>query len=423
MTPETINQVEAERMIETLRLGIPSRKYASAYSRGNESFLANVQKRHLDSGLIGGKIRFISGGWGSGKTHFLRLLREKAFNAQFLVSPVELTNDATPFDKFEKVFYEIVRNVTTPEMYEDGDLNDTTPFAQVLQRALFGRKADSHECITDEQYQEQYEKLMANDGIDIDFRRAVTKYWETFLPEGGDQGALNDIRGTLLQWFSGEGTIGTFRPRFGILKLITKENAKIMLASLSKFAQHIGCKGVLILFDESQDAYSTMRRPNLRQAHNNLLHLINTLDGLDGLILIYAATPDFFNDERHGILVYGALAQRIGQPVTNKPPRALDKVWNFDAVESTLDDYLDAACQIRNIYLIAYPPDTAPQSEEEFRDYISELVEIHPEFSAVRMWRVVTSAAVAHLDSYFEGEPTRSPEEAYEDIMANIRER
>ena len=289
MTPETINQVEAERMIETLRLGIPSRKYASAYSRGNESFLANVQKRHLDSGLIGGKIRFISGGYGSGKTHFLRLLREKAFNAQFLVSPVELTNDATPFDKFEKVFYEIVRNVTTPEMYEDGDLNDTTPFAQVLKRALFGRKADSHECITDEQYQEQYEKLMANDGIDIDFRRAVTKYWETFLPECGDQGALNDIRGTLLQWFSGEGTIGTFRPWFGILKLITKENAKIMLASLSKFAQHIGCKGVLILFDESQDAYSTMRRPNLRQAHNNLLHLINTLDGLDGLILIYAA--------------------------------------------------------------------------------------------------------------------------------------
>ena len=121
--------------------------------------------------------------------------------------------------------------------------------------------------------------------------------------------------------------------------------------------------------------------------------------------------------------MYGALAQRIGQPVTDKPPRALDKVWNFDAVESTLDDYLDAACQIRNIYLIAYPPDTAPQSEEEFRDYISELVEIHPKFSAVRKWRVVTSAAVAHLDSYFEGEPTRSPEEAYEDIMANIRER
>ena len=77
---------------------------------------------------------------------------------------------------------------------------------------------------------------MANDGIDIDFRRAVTKYWETFLPEGGDQGALNDIRGTLLQWFSGEGTIGTFRPRFGILKLINKENRNAKNSEVSIFS-------------------------------------------------------------------------------------------------------------------------------------------------------------------------------------------
>ena len=421
MTLKTPNREESERMIETLRDGIPSKKFASTYSRGNEPFLENVQKRHLDSGSIGGKIRFISGSWGSGKTHFLRLMREKAFDARFLVSPVELTNDATPFDKFEKVFYEIVRNVTTPEMYEDGDLGGAAPFGEVLRRALFGRKADPQEVITDDQYQEKYGKLMEEEGIDIDFRRAVAKYWETFLPEGGDQGALNDTRGTLLQWFSGEGTISTFRSPFRILKLINRENSKLMLSSLSRFARHIGYKGVLILFDESQDAYSTMRRSNLRQAHNNLLHLINTVEDLDGLILVYAATPDFFKDEKHGIRVYGALAQRIGQPVDDKPPKALDRVWNFDAVQSSLDDYLDAACAIRRIYLTAYP-DSDTLSEEEFRDYMSQMVEVHPEYSGVRTWRVVTSGAVAHLDSYSDGEPSKSPEKHYEDIMERLKE-
>jgi hypothetical protein len=418
MTLKTPNREEAESMIETLREGIPSKKFASAYSTGGERFLENVQKRHLNNESSRGKIRFVSGQWGSGKTHFLRLMREKAFDAGFLVSSVELSNNATPFDKFEKVFYDIVRNVTTPEMYEGDDLDYAAPFGEVLRRALFQRKPDSQETIPDDQYQEKRGKLMGEEGIDIDFRRVVAKYWETFVPEGGD----TESRATLLQWFSGEGTISTYRSPFGILKLINRENSQLMLSSLSRFARHIGYKGVLILFDESQDAYSTMRRSNLRQAHNNLLHLINTIEDIDGLILVYAATPDFYKDPKHGIQVYGALAQRIGEPVDGKPPRALDRLWNFDAVESSIDDYLDAACKIRQIYLTAYPDaDTLP--EGEFRDYISQLVEANPEFSAVRTWRVVTTGSVAVLDSYFEGEAPKPPEEQYEDIMDKLRER
>src|SRR5205814_8547277 len=112
----------AEGIIEDLRHGIPPRRYVSFYSVGEDDFLEGVRRRHLESASGSGRIRFISGSWGAGKTHFLRLLREKAFEARHLVATVELSRDETPFNKFEEVFYRIIRSVTSPEMYEAGDM-------------------------------------------------------------------------------------------------------------------------------------------------------------------------------------------------------------------------------------------------------------------------------------------------------------
>ena len=75
-----------------------------------------------------------------------------------------------------------------------------------------------------------------------------------------------------------------------------------------------GYKGVLILFDEAEQAYSIMRRAALRAAHDNLLSLINNIESSRGLFLIYATTLDFFTDPTHGIVVYGALSGRVGNP-------------------------------------------------------------------------------------------------------------
>ena len=142
-----------------------------------------------------GKIRFISGSWGSGKTHFLRLLREEAFDAGYLVSSVELRADETPFNRFEEVFSGIIRNITSPEMYRDGDLSHAAPFAEVLRRALFKQMATDDGAVTHERLQEAKEALLTEQGIDIDFRRMVGQYWETFLPESGDRATLEDTRG------------------------------------------------------------------------------------------------------------------------------------------------------------------------------------------------------------------------------------
>ena len=419
MTCVELTNEDAAKMIEKLRSGLPADRFVSRYSTGNERFLNNVRKRHLDSGISTGKIRFVSGSWGAGKSHFLRLMAEQAFDANYLVSNIEVRNEEVPFNRFERVFFGIVRVITSPEMYAAGTKDDITPFAEVLSRALFDRAADPDETITQEEYQQKLDTLMADSGMDIDFRRVVGQYWKTFLQGEDDRSRVYETRSTLIQWFSGEGTIGTYRSNFGILKLVNRENARLMLQSLSRFSRHIGYNGLLILFDESADAYSAMSRSNVRQAHNNLLHLINTIEDNEGLFLIYAATQDFFIDPKHGILVYGALARRIGQP-ERRPPRALDRVWNLDEVVPENEEYLDAACKIKEIFMIAHP-ETDDLDEAELRSYISELMENHPEFSTMSTWGVVIPATVARLDAQLDGDDPLSPLDMHDEIMQRVQ--
>ena len=422
MITQQIDAVAAEDIVESLRNGIPPKRFASSYSAGNEEFLREVRKRHLESLSTRGKIRFISGSWGAGKTHFLRILREQAFEAGHLVSTVELSADQTPLHKFEQVFFDIIRNITSPEMYREGDLARAAPFSEVLRRALFRDATGPEDSIDHERLQEAKQALFNSDGIDIDLRRIVAHYWETFLPEGGDPVTLEDTRGRILQWFAGEGTVGSYRSQFGVQKIVTRANARLMLQSLSRLVTHIGYRGLLILLDEAEHSFSTMRKSNLKQAHNNLLHLINGIDKSDGLFLVYAAIPDFYIDDQHGITIYGALAQRIGRP-ENRPPLALDKVWNLDAVGTSLDDFLAASSKIRQISLLARPDleETVP-SEEALRKCVADLVKVHPEFSPVSTWRVVVTGTVAVLDAAERGEQIQPSEQLHEDIMQRARE-
>ena len=416
-----ITQAAALDVIESLRHGKPPKRYVSSYTTGNEEFLRNVRRRHLESPSTSGKIRFVSGSWGAGKTHFLRRLREEAFDARYLVSTVELNVDETPFNKFEQVFFDIIRNVTSPEMYEEGDLSRAAPFAEVLRRALFRKPGGDEETVAHERFQEAREALFADDTIDIDFRRIVVQFWETYLAEGGDQATLENTRGRLLQWFAGEGTMTSYR-QYGIQKIVKRENARLMLQSLSHFATHIGYSGLVILFDEAEMSYSVMRKSNLKQAHNNLLHLINSIDESAGLFLVYAATPDFFIDERHGITIYGALAQRIGRP-EDRPPRSLERIWNLDEAETSPEDYLDAASKIRQIYLTAYPDiREIAVSEPLLRDHVAELVRVHPQYSQVSTWRVVVTGAIEAFDATAEGENLRPAQEVHDDIMERLRD-
>jgi len=414
----------AVQIIESLRKGIPPQRGVDHYSVGNEKLIQGIETHHLSGIHERGIIRFMSGSWGAGKTHFFRLLREVAFNNGCLVSNVELNVNDAALNKFERVFYSIVRNVVSPTHYSENSTSDAVPFGRVIQECLFylatGTRKTSNE-ITYEDYSKARGALMGDRSLDIDFKKIVDSYWNTFLPESAEPAIQEQTREEILQWFSGEGTIGGYRKRFGVNKIVARDNAKLMLQSLAGFVRLSGYRGLLILFDEAEQAYSIMRKSALKDAHNNLLSLINNIESLPGLFLLYATTPDFFTDPRHGIVIYGALAGRIGKP-ESRQPRALDTIWNFDAVETSLSDYQTSAKKIRTVYAIAYPHAAAKVPKDEETDlFVADLFRYHPSLAAVRFWRVLVTVVTSHFDDYQEGE-VRPTETVYRDVMERLRE-
>jgi len=413
----------AVQVLESLRKGIPPQRGVELYSVGNEKLIDGIKKYHLSGISDRGIIRFISGSWGSGKTHFFRLLREVAFQHDCLVSSVELDLNSAALNKFEKVFYAIVSHVLTPTYYSEHERIETAQFRTVLQESLAYLSTGSRliaNKIAHEQFVKASELLMSNHAIDIDFKKMVQHYWQTFLPESAAPGVAQ-TREEILQWFSGEGSLGQYRKRFGVSKMVSKENAKLMLQSLAGFVRQAGYRGLVILFDEAEQAYSVMRKSALRDAQNNLLSLINNIESLSGLFMVYATTPDFYTDPKHGIDTYGALAGRIGKP-EQRPPRALDTIWNLDAVQTTLAEYQAAARKIRSIYTTAHPDAQASlPTEAAVQETVAELFSIHPKLAAIRFWRVLVSALTKYFDDHLEGE-VRDTEELYDDVMSKLRE-
>jgi hypothetical protein len=417
-------EVIAERVIESLRKGIPPQRGVELYSVGNEKLIEGLKRFHLNNIEDRGIIRFVNGSWGSGKTHLFRQLRDLAFNEKCLVSNVELDTNSAALNKFQSVFSSIIRQISAPSNYENDSVQEISPFGSVIKGALAWLACGEKEWpdeITQEHFNCACEKLMSDPGIDIDFKKLIRSYWETYLDDSADPMTIDQTRGEILQWFSSEGTISAYRKKFGITKMITKDNAKLMLQSLANFVKLSGYRGLIILFDETEQAYSVMRKSALRDAHNNLLSLINNIETLAGLFLIYATTPDFFNDPKHGIVIYGALAGRIGKP-EDRQPRALDTIWNLDAIETNLGNYQEVANKIKNVYVTAYPEvESQLPTSEQLIQKVSELYSMHPSLASVRFWRLLVTALVLDFDDYLEGRP-RSVEKLYDDVMDRLRE-
>ena len=346
---------DSAQIVESLRKGLPPQRGVRSYAVGNEKLLSGIERFHLSGVGERGIIRFINGSWGAGKTHFFRVLREVAFEHGCLVSNVELNVTDAALNKFEKVFYSIIRNMATPSHYRrDSGAAEAAPFGRVVEESLRFLGGDG-DLLGHEHHVRASEALMSDRAIDIDFKKMIQEYWKTYLSDSDDIASIEGRRQEIMQWFSGEGTVGMYRKQFGVAKLVNKDNSKLMLQSLAAFVRLSGYKGLVILFDEAEQAYSAMRSAALRDAHNNLLSLLNNIDSIPGLFLIYATTPDFYTDPKHGIVVYGALSGRIGRP-EQRPPRAVDNVWNFDAIEEDIEHYKEAALRIRDIYATTTVP-------------------------------------------------------------------
>ncbi len=105
---EQLKPFQARAIIEGLRKGIVPTEYVSFFTVGRQNWLKFVEE-DLDYFIAngGGKVRFINGDYGDGKTHFMSVIQQLALQKNFASSFVVLTRDV-PIHKFEVVYQEIV---------------------------------------------------------------------------------------------------------------------------------------------------------------------------------------------------------------------------------------------------------------------------------------------------------------------------
>jgi len=116
-----IDSLKAEEIIAAIRKGVPPEKGAELYSIGRDDLLSYFDQTFealKNKGIS--DIKFISGDWGRGKSHFLDLLRDIALAHNFVVAKVELISGEVSFDQLPLVIQRIMDNLVTMQSTSNG---------------------------------------------------------------------------------------------------------------------------------------------------------------------------------------------------------------------------------------------------------------------------------------------------------------
>src|SRR3990167_2999676 len=236
MTREDIEQLkpfQARTIIEGLRKGIVPTEYVSFFTVGRQNWLKFVEE-DLDCFIAsgGGKVRFINGDYGDGKTHFMSVIQQLSLQKNFASSFVVLTRDI-PIHKFEIVYQEIVSQLR-------GNFEGV------------GIRAAIKHWIKEQKIEEQgleahSTSLCEIPGLGLDFANALIGLLQ--LHSSPEESGDEDPGEVLYQWFEGKKVAKKDLKRFHVFELLSKTNSKQFLQSLVIFLKIMSHKGLVLLLD------------------------------------------------------------------------------------------------------------------------------------------------------------------------------
>lgn len=305
----------ARQIIETLgQSGTPLSKGVSYYNVGNESLLNAIDSHYLGSYLSdgGAVFKLVVGDYGSGKSHFLYCVRDRAWSRNFAVSKVDLSPKESPYDDQRRVYAAVASSIIWHELGDLGeDERGLTRFLEgTLRRLVNPHGADLEDPgVIELPDVRALMQTLANTAVDsLSFHKAIQGYFNALLR--GQELRLE----ALGRWLHGEEVSpedGRDLRSIGVTEKINKNNAFKMLRSLCQVARALGYSGLALLFDEGDRMLSVGGRSE-KVATDNLREVIDRCrEDLPGAMFIYAVPPAFIHDI---VPKYPALQQRIQAP-------------------------------------------------------------------------------------------------------------
>ncbi len=296
-----IDTQTAKEIINRLKGGTSPIDHVKHLNVGNEPWYEKAGEYFNDlQNSNDSLVRFIKGYYGDGKTHFLGMLRSIAFDNNWIVSYVTAEN--TPLNKFDRVYSEVVRNMTLPL--------STGIIDWVVSRDVRGARAPLGAMFS-KIYRETYRpgditglkkpsviefqktksaELSYVEGMEESVGKAIRGYTEAIISR--DMATIQEIS----SWLEG-GTIKRIT-KLGINRPIDRVMSRDAMRSISLIAQRAGIGGILVLFDEAELIMKQLR-PVRTSSYGVIRDLLDNADqqgGMRSSMMYIAATPEMFSD-------------------------------------------------------------------------------------------------------------------------------
>jgi hypothetical protein len=347
---EALQPYQARSIIEELRKGSVPVEYVPVFTVGRQKWLSYIED-DLDNYIAqgGAKVRFISGDYGDGKTHFMSVLRHLALERGFAVSFVVLTRDV-PIHKFETVYQAIVRQL-------QGNFTGTG-FRALLDAWLEKmEKAPGQGQAPDagQSYPALAGQFKEMPGMDISFANALAALiYNRFAPlaEGEDEARRDADNEILMHWFEGGKVTKRELKPFQIYEFLNKTNARQFMNSLILFLRHTGHQGLILLMDEMETvvAMSTSIR---NAAYENVRLFIDNSETARFLHLFFSIIPDVLVSEK-GFKSYDALWSRVRSIGDTKRLNYRGVLVDLHQTPLQTEELLDLGRVLRTLHGISY---------------------------------------------------------------------
>ncbi len=304
---EGLKPFQARSIIEQLRKGSVPVEYVPVFTVGRKKWLTFIEddlEHYIGQG--GSKVRFISGDYGDGKTHFMSVVRHLAMEKGFAVSFVVLTRDV-PIHKFETVYQSIVRQLQG-DFKGRGIRNLLAAWLEKLTAGPAGKMDQAGRKARIELGQ----TLRNLAGMDINFANALTALLHNrFAPleEGEDTGSRQADKEVLMHWFEGGKITKRELKPFQIYEFLSKTNSRQFMNSLIIFLRRMGQKGLILLMDEMETVMS-MSASIRNAAYENVRLFIDNSESAEYLHIFFSIIPDVLVAEQ-GFKSYDALWSRV----------------------------------------------------------------------------------------------------------------
>lgn len=272
---------------------------------GNESYADIIANEYLDKLLSGGRgsaFKLVQGYYGGGKTHFLHVVRDLAWQRGFVTALVQLSPKECPYEDPLKVYKAVVSSLNLPPRFPDSE--PVRSIGDILRAFADG--------LADRKTPEERERWLKRTALRLpvdshSYRRATAAFLQCLWNDDYEGEAL------LEAWLRADAVPKADLKRFGIYDLIDQSSAFSALRSLCQTLTGYGYPGLVLMFDEVDRNLSLSHR-RIAALGDNLRQVIDLCGSsqLPGVLFLYAVPPEFL---RLVVPEYPALDQRLTSPL------------------------------------------------------------------------------------------------------------